>query len=830
MKKVQIQIFATFLCVAIIFGTLAINQYFYNIDGNVTDDEKNSIDLAETNPNVGVIDYKNGTTKTVIDYGNGTKLVFIENKIIKEIKSGIDPEQAVKISSSLDEATGMITEVYKATLEQEILMGYSWQLIEWDTTLADLVVVKAGIEIDIGFGVRLPVEVKLEYPSQMAVEHDYICYATLIPINKPSYEEFKCSIEANGWIWVGIPGVIGDEATFGPDYDFSKSFTTPLGSGAAFPIDPIEVELYSIYLIGLDLVFNPQLGSDKITARASATGDGRVIGQDVITWTAPNQKKSFTVRARDYEATDYATIILSDFRYYFSKFDIDIGLKVDFCDAINLFIPDPPTIYFFTVDMGWLTGGAYLGVHPGTDGTVDKSVFVEDYGVELYISPSISDAVPGFPTTFNIKVTNKGNVQDTFKLTLAGLPSDWEYVFSKSTVTLGVGNSEWVQLHITPKRHYSTSPGNYPFSVTGTSQKAQQQNLIREDTVSATVRVLPFYEFSSAISDDITVIPGELNKFTIQIQNLGNVEDTYSLNYIFKDFASQYEAYPTVLQEIWFSNLVDSVTLGPGEKSTIEISVIIPQNWAGFEDTIYEMETIISTVHASSQALDFSIEAISLLYNKLCYLDWQLEELKDYITSKVWIFGWILNYKLSQVQNMLQEAHNLVESGEVTCSLYRDLIAQIHLKITEFWAEILNWFHLLSDEELEYISDSINDISNHIVLFMGASVGTEQAFNIALIEVDLLNLLDFLEEEMSFCKQWLISSYVGSAAVKLEVAIFMLSLGFDVECILTCAQSELEKAECVINLLLDKGKISQELADTLLFEIDQAQEDIEVVK
>jgi len=52
----------------------------------------------------------------------------------------------------------------------------------------------------------------------------------------------------------------------------------------------------------------------------------------------------------------------------------------------------------------------------------------------------------------------------------------------------------------------------------------------------------------------------------------------------------------------------------------------------------------------------------------------------------------------------------------------------------------------------------------------------------------------------------------------------------DFEGMLFCAQWKLELAKNKVNCLLKKGKISQDVADTILLEIEQAQNDIEAIK
>jgi len=221
----------------------------------------------------------------------------------------------------------------------------------------------------------------------------------------------------------------------------------------------------------------------------------------------------------------------------------------------------------------------------------------------------------------------------------------------------------------------------------------------------------------------------------------------------------------------------------------------------------------------------------NILYQMYEYVDWQLEELKNYIDENLYpCAARFLNRKLTIAQDHLNEAFSYIENGNITCGLFHDAIAKVMVQITEFKVELLNRFDRIDDEQAEYIIDSIHTIRNNIVLLMGASTGTEQGYNIASIEIDLLNLMDFIEDEIDWRDRWCLNYLFRSATRMLEIAIFKISMNLDINCTLTCVQWKLERAVCKVNRLLDRGKITQELADIILDKINQAYIDIEVVK
>ncbi|MFX0083750.1 MAG: hypothetical protein ACFE94_18520, partial [Candidatus Hodarchaeota archaeon] len=218
----------------------------------------------------------------------------------------------------------------------------------------------------------------------------------------------------------------------------------------------------------------------------------------------------------------------------------------------------------------------------------------------------------------------------------------------------------------------------------------------------------------------------------------------------------------------------------------------------------------------------------NVLFGMYEYVDWQIDELKAYIEENLPCRkSQCLNWKLSKAQEYLAEAFTLVENGEITCALYHDKIAKVFVQIAEFRFEIYNKHCDISDEQTEYIIDTLHTIRNNIVILMGTSTGSEQAYDIAYIEVDLLNLSDFIEEEISCCAGKYLSRKVYCASKMLEIAIFKIAMDEDIECVLNCVQWKLERVIWKINWYLNKGRISEDLANYIIGEIIRINEAIE---
>jgi len=360
---------------------------------------------SEDDPSVEFRDFHNGTKQIVIDYKNGTWDYITETFARKTAKLQISEEQAnqslsTTLPTSIEEATDYNNKTQTVMTEQEVLLGFTWGLSYERHKPFNVIIgyVIMGIDIDIQFGLRLPVNVTLEYPEQMTIGENYTLYATLVPIDKPSYDEFEFVFRAVVW---GEANILGIEFSrtdiWGPNINKSRSFTTPLGS----EVEPIFSDLLNINLFdvmkllfpwlepAIDIVsvlfvpyitFEPAFGSEKITAKATAHGDALVVEDSNLMWSTPGQRVNFTVHADEYDSsTNHTKISLSDFRYYFTNFVLNVELLFDLNGLLNgwpLYWNDPE-FFLGALDLSDLTEGLYLGVHSGTPGRVDVSIYVE---------------------------------------------------------------------------------------------------------------------------------------------------------------------------------------------------------------------------------------------------------------------------------------------------------------------------------------------------------------------------------------------------------------------------------------------------------------------
>ena len=221
----------------------------------------------------------------------------------------------------------------------------------------------------------------------------------------------------------------------------------------------------------------------------------------------------------------------------------------------------------------------------------------------------------------------------------------------------------------------------------------------------------------------------------------------------------------------------------------------------------------------------------NVLYQMYELVDWQLKELirfiEENLSSKV---SSKIVKKLSQAQEKLIDAFDLIENGTITCGLLKAYLAKIYISIAEHKIKVYNKKDWINDTNASYIIQSLHEIRNNIVYLKGASTGVKYAVDISHIEAELLDLYDFALENIPSMS---VIFAIRVAAEFLELSIIEISLDEDPKDLLDLldyAQYKLERAIRKIDHLLRKERISQELADYMKNEISQHIEAIELVK
>ncbi|MDX1798342.1 MAG: hypothetical protein R3255_06810 [Candidatus Lokiarchaeia archaeon] len=205
----------------------------------------------------------------------------------------------------------------------------------------------------------------------------------------------------------------------------------------------------------------------------------------------------------------------------------------------------------------------------------------------------------------------------------------------------------------------------------------------------------------------------------------------------------------------------------------------------------------------------------------------KIESLKIYIESNVELnFKYYMIHKLSLAQESLEDGFYYFEKGEFKKGLVYMLKAGFFLWITERYVKNING---LADDEAKFIIDELLDIRNSIYILIVASLDSDLVYEVASIKINLLNLLDYIRDNMDGCSIRCLQNLIRSSCLKLNYVIIFLLMEKNPYHILDCLQFKLQRAICKVNILLEHGVISQEIGNNINNILDQSIEDIETL-
>ncbi len=190
----------------------------------------------------------------------------------------------------------------------------------------------------------------------------------------------------------------------------------------------------------------------------------------------------------------------------------------------------------------------------------EEHSYVETFtAVEARVDPALASLEPGKTTSYTATIRNYGTLRDSYNITVLGLDEDW-YTLYPASVTIDPRERATVTLKVTPPRTSETRPGVYNFTIFATSLS----NPAISGNASANVKVLPFREVAMELAPAIIEVePPSTAIYTVTLQNLGNVEDTYDI-----------VAITGIIPE-WISPLVPTSLL-PGARTNITLGITPP--------------------------------------------------------------------------------------------------------------------------------------------------------------------------------------------------------------------------------------------------------------
>jgi len=146
-----------------------------------------------------------------------------------------------------------------------------------------------------------------------------------------------------------------------------------------------------------------------------------------------------------------------------------------------------------------------------------NSVLAIDYGVSVTVSPKEKTLAPGEFFSFDINIENLGEIEDSFSITVTGLPEGW-YSLSEDSITLEPGASGTVYLFITP---YWDELGTFEATVTVMDHS--------EASDTFTLEVVSDHMIEISLPEEITTCLQEETEVVATIKNIGEHTEDVAL-------------------------------------------------------------------------------------------------------------------------------------------------------------------------------------------------------------------------------------------------------------------------------------------------------------
>ena len=201
----------------------------------------------------------------------------------------------------------------------------------------------------------------------------------------------------------------------------------------------------------------------------------------------------------------------------------------------------------------------------------------KDYEVSVEITPKMMSVSPCGIANFDIDVTNIGELEDTYSISIGGLPKDW-YSLSLDSVTLEPEESQKIYLFITPYCYDEGGEFKGSVMVTGKSN----------DTDTFTMNVVSDHEIEVSLPEEIKVCLQEPLTVTATIENIGKHTEELTL-----EISGNSSDFVELTEE--------SLTLDPEE--SVEVDLTITPTELG----VYSLEMGVESLTSYAKSLASSV-------------------------------------------------------------------------------------------------------------------------------------------------------------------------------------------------------------------------------
>ena len=204
-------------------------------------------------------------------------------------------------------------------------------------------------------------------------------------------------------------------------------------------------------------------------------------------------------------------------------------------------------------------------------------------GVDVEISPSYKENLPGENLVYIVTVTNTGNVGDNYDLSVSQT-KNWEVIFWFTFLNLPSYSSAQSELIVSIPEN--AIPGTQD-NITVTAVSQTDNTVTDSDLCTAQAKIVREVEVSIS-PNDRTGLGGENLTYTVTIANMGNVPDNYAL-----------ENIDTMGWNLSLSE--DLLEIENGMSANVTLTVAIPDDAMG---RTLDNTTVIATSHENENVWD----------------------------------------------------------------------------------------------------------------------------------------------------------------------------------------------------------------------------------
>jgi len=338
-------------------------------------------------------------------------------------------------------------------------------------------------------------------------------------------------------------------------------------------------------------------------------------------------------------------------------------------DATASFNSADPDYYDFydgsaPLDAKWYTGvNSKCGVWAAsiTSDNMRAWLDVPGPGICVDVLTDTPAVIPNDTAIISVRLINTGDATDTFSLSMGGLTGGLT-ITTPGPVTLGSKAETTVDFMVSPLRIPSNTPEVRTLLITATSQS----NPVVFTSEQAYMEILPFGQPHVNIPINIReVYPGETTYYILDVYNLGNFWDDMALTFSGLDFVSAFEALPTAIPQSWINFDPIVVSAAPANMAKSNLTISIPSDWAGMENTTYDFEvTATSSITPDSHTNDSHLTVIATPESMMYYVKAELENLESDVNALSTDVKSGLLAKIHAAQKKLDQAFERYLAGD----------------------------------------------------------------------------------------------------------------------------------------------------------------------